>query len=71
VSEIRVSIELILRLLASRFMRVVIPSGNLDELHLQPCSARLCAATQLASRKQQQLESNSISIKNASAPKPL
>jgi hypothetical protein len=67
VSEIRVSIELILPLLASRFMRVVIPSGNLDELHLRPCSA----ATQLASRKQQQLESNSIDIKIASSPKPL
>ena len=45
--------------------------GNLDELHLQPCSQRLSAATQLASRKQHQLESNSISIKIASSSQDL
>lgn len=45
--------------------------GNLDELHLLPRSARLSAATQLTSRKQQQLESNSISIESAASSQAL
>ena len=52
-------------------MRVVISSGNLDELHLHPCSQRFSAATQLTSRKQQQLKSNSHLYKKCLPPKPL